>query len=187
MGASVSMPTAIAHSARRVLASAKAPAIQNGQLIQVPDRDAQEVAPVVAVVAPQRPQHEEVAPDLHCQIGEREHGAAVVERARDRGRDHQGGEHHREQEKPYRRTVRVEPVGDPGGIDPLPPHRHHQHGDLHRADRGEVLEQPVRKLRHREHENEIEEQLDIGDARVPAAAVSQMVLARRKHRCRHSG
>jgi hypothetical protein len=40
-------------------------------------------------------------------------------------------------------------------------------------------------LRHGEHEDEIEEQFDMGDPRVPGGA-SQMILARREHLRRHS-
>ena len=68
-------------------------------------------------------------------------------------------------------------------------HAHHTASSrtaLQRAGR-QVFEQAVRKLRHREHEHEIEEQFDVGDARVPAASLSQMVLARGEHRCCHSG
>ena len=75
----------------------------------------------------------------------------------------------------------IEPVGDPGGVDPGPPHRQHQHGGLQRAERGQVLKQAVRKLRDREHEHQVEEQFDVGDAAVlVAAAGAQVVGARRK-------
>ena len=45
-----------------------------------------------------------------------------------------------------------------------------------------MLEQPVRKLGDREHEHEVEEQLDEGDAAV-AVPHPQVTGARRKRHC----
>ena len=64
-------------------------------------------------------------------------------------------------------------------------HAHHTASistrDLQRAERRQVRQQAVRELRDGEHEHQVEEQLDVGDAAVlVAAAGPKMIGARRK-------
>ena len=55
-------------------------------------------------------------------------------------------------------------------------HAHHtasiRTAGLQRAERREMLEQPVRELRDREHEHQVEEQFDEGDAMMLVAAAA---------------
>jgi hypothetical protein len=85
---------------------------------------------------------------------------------RNRGREHQTPEHQQEQQDADRRQFGVEPVGDPGGVDPHPPHRQKQQRRLRKAKRREPAQQRVRYLRDRENEYQIEKQFGIGDAAV---------------------
>ena len=114
--------------------------------------------------------------DLHRGVGDGKPQSAPVKCRRDRGRQHQSAEHHRKQQQANRGLFRIEPVGDPGGVDPHPPHREKQQRDLQYAQRREMSQQRMRDLRDRKDEDEIEEQLGIGHA---------VVLVRRdlaKHR-----
>ena len=90
------------------------------------------------------PQKDRLA-DLHRRIGDREPQSPGFEGLRDRGREHEPAEHQQEQQDPDRRRFGIEPVGDPGGVDPHPPDRQEQQGRLQRAERGEAAEQACGK------------------------------------------
>jgi hypothetical protein len=86
--------------------------------------------------------------------------------------------HQHEQHDTHRPLLGIEPVGDPGGEDPQPPHRQHQQAGLDRAAERQVRQQAVRELGDGEHEHQVEEQLDEGDPRRGVAAAGpQEVLA----------
>ena len=108
--------------------------------------------------------------DLDRPIGEREGQRAILERLRDRGRDHQpdaasatnsssrtGARSGSSQlvtqalsiQAHHTASIRIAVCSAPSGV--------------------RCSQQPVRKLRHREHEHEVEEQFDEGDAAVPVA------------------
>ena len=103
---------------------------------------------------------------MHEGIGGCEGEAPRAEGVRDRGREHKPREHEDKQEQPNRRALGIEPVGDPGGVNPDPPDGEKKQTGAERAEEREVLEQEVRELRNREHKDEIEEQLDVGHAGV---------------------
>ena len=109
----------------------------------MPDDDAQEVEVVGPVVALERPQHEQVARHLHAHIGERERpgrgprthaGSTTTSRARPASA--------RTAACRTGRPSRIEPVGDPGGVDPDPPDRDHQQAGLQGAERRRCLSRP---------------------------------------------
>ena len=157
-----------------------------------PGRDALEVAEIALVMLMQRPQHEDGATGLHEDIGRREGHRTFAEGLRDRRGEHQSRRHQDEQHQPYGWKLGIEPVRDPGGVNPHPPHRHHEQAGLHRAENGQMSEQAMGKLGDGEDEHEIEEQLDVRDAGVLVAiARTQQVPGRRDHessvRIRRSG
>ena len=137
-GEKYSMASAIAHSTSRDCPAARPPAIQN-----TADIDSQAVMRTAFMRAGGRdarrrdPQEERLA-DLHRRIGDREPQAAPFERRRDRGRQHQPAEHQQKEQDADRRLFGIEPVGDPGGVDPHPPHREKQQRDLQHAERREM-------------------------------------------------
>ena len=130
------------------------------------------------VVAMQRPQHEDVAQRQHDDIRGRESQGAVLECLGDRRRQHQAGEHQREKHDPHRGLLGVEPIGDPGGVNPRPPHREQQDGGLQRTDWRQMFEQAMGKLCHRKDEHQIEKQFDEGDAVVLVAVSDRRWLVR---------
>ena len=132
----------------------------------------------------QRPQHEQAAADLHAP--HRRAAKASARSAKAFGID-----------VGYTRpsSIRTNSISRTGArsgssqlvsqavVDPGPPHGQHQQRGLQRAERGEVLEQAVRELGDGEHEDEVEEQLDEGDAAV-AVPHPQVTGARgNRHRC----
>ncbi len=148
-----------------------------------PQRDPDEVAVVGGAVRTQGPEHEQAAPDLHRDIGEREGQAALVERARDRAGQDQAGQHQAEQHEPDRDALGIDPVGDPAGVDPDPPDRRQQQQGLDQARQAEMGEQSVGQLGDREYEHQVEEQLDEGDPAVLALdpTSQQIGLGREPH------
>ncbi|MBA7692689.1 hypothetical protein ES703_101256 [subsurface metagenome] len=132
-----------------------------------PRQDADRIVTHERPVPRRRQQPERSAADLHRRIGAGKPEPALLEGLGNAHRQHEAAEHQQEQQDADRRLVRIEPVGDPGGVDPDPPHREKQQRDLHGAQRREVMQQRVRELRDGKDEDEVEEQLGIGDARVP--------------------
>ena len=112
-------------------------------------------------------QPERGAADLHRRIGDRKPEPALLECLGNGGGQHEAAEHQEEEQDADRRPVGVEPVGHPGGVNPHPPYREKQQRDLQGAKRREVMQQRVRQLRDGKDEDEVEEQLGIGDAGVP--------------------
>ncbi len=129
---------------------------------QAPREDALEVT--LQRPALERDQREPAAPDLHHGVGDADGQPAPGERPRQGGRQDQAGPGQGEQQQPDRDALRVEPVGDPGGVDPQQPdHGQEQPGPQCAGDRL-VRQHVVRELGHREHIDQVEEQLDVGDA-----------------------
>ena len=102
---------------------------------------------------------ERVAPDLEDDIRRREQEAALAERIRDRNRHHEAGEHHADQQEPDDGRVGVELVRDPGRVVPRPPDDEQHERAATGARPCQVVEQQVGDLRDREHEDQVEEQL----------------------------
>ena len=145
-----------------------------------PDQDTIEIAPQRLRSAAHRPDEEQCAPDLHRRVCAGEGCSMLAECDRNRRREHQPRQHQRQQARADRHPFRIEPVRHPRREYPNPPDRDQQQRDLRRPDRIEAREQSMRKLRDREHEHQIEEQLDHGD---PAAVVA----AARAQQCRMRG
>ncbi len=135
-----------------------------------PYADALKIAHQDRRVAAHGPNEEECASHVHERERAREQQPPLLERRRNRRRDDEPGQHQHEQRDPDGQALRIQPVGDPGGVDPHPPERQQEEADFGRAPQGEVLEQGVRKLRDGENEDEIEEQLDHLDSGAFVAA-----------------
>lgn len=88
---------------------------------------------------------------------ERESKAQLGEGLRQRRRQDQPRQHDGEEHQPHRYALGIEPVGDPGGVDPHPPDGHQQKQSLDCAERGITGEQRVGELGYRKNEDEIEE------------------------------
>ena len=82
----------------------------------MPDDDADKVAMIGAVVMPHSLQHEQIAPDLHRHIGERDRQRPRLECFWQRRRE--TPDRPASRSTAHGRLFGIEPVGDPGGIDP---------------------------------------------------------------------
>jgi len=111
----------------------------------------------------ERTDQEQRAPDLAYGIGDRERQSGVAKGPGDRGREDETAEHQQDQHQPDRPEQRIDPVRRPVGVIPHPPRRHQEQADFERAPDGEVVQQGVRQLGDREHEDQVEEQLDRRD------------------------
>ena len=96
--------------------------------------------------------------EMHCHIGRCEDQSGIAEGIGNGAGEKQSDQHLREQEKPYRRPFRVEPVGAPCRVDPDGPDHHQQHGAMKQAGPVEMRDQRMRYLRDREHKNQVEKQ-----------------------------
>ena len=105
---------------------------------------------------------EGVPPDLDRDVRTGEEQRAAPERRRDRDRHHEAREHDRQHEQPHRDGVGVELVRDPGRVVPRPPDDEEDEQRPPRSPPGQVVEQQVRDLRDREHEDEVVEELEVG-------------------------
>ena len=122
-------------------------------------------------------------------VGERKADGLPVERLWDHGGEHRHQEHAHEHEHPVRRVVRVEAVGVERVADPGPPDGDEETGEDQEAVDARILGQPVRELRDRDDEDEVEEELEPG--RVPLVAVvvlnraqpRRVMPARRSRHC----
>jgi len=98
---------------------------------QAPGQDALEVA---LQPLPAQPGHREPAPaDLHERVGAAHGHPPPRERERQGGRHDQAGQGQPEQHQPDRYPLRIQPVGDPGGVGPDQPHHGQQQQGLQRA------------------------------------------------------
>ena len=81
-----------------------------------------------------------------------------------------------DQHEAHRSPVRIEPIGEPGRVDPGPPQCQQQQRGLKRAASVEVREEEVGELGDRKHEDEVEEELHGGDLVVALALAAQQSL-----------
>ncbi len=132
-----------------------------------PDQDADEVQPHRRLRGRNQPERVRRTARLDRGKCDTERQPAGAECARQRSREHKAGEHQQKQQDANRRLLGIEPVGDPGGVDPGPPHREEQQRDMQHARRREILQQSVRDLGDGEHEHQVEEQFDRSHAGMP--------------------
>ena len=114
------------HPQRHPRAAGREPA-RDGQRAadQAPAQDALEVA--LQALAPQRDHREHAAADLHDRVRAADGQPAGPERVGQGGGHHQADPGQAEQQQPDRDPLRVQPVGDPRGVDPqLPDHGQQQ-------------------------------------------------------------
>jgi len=91
---------------------------------------------------------------LDGRVGHGEHQPTLAEGFRYRHRHEKA-----DQEQAHGRPFGIEPVGNPGRVDPRPPHRHQQQQRPQRTAHRQVVQQPVGELRDGEDEAQVEEQL----------------------------
>ena len=113
------------------------------------------------------PARDPVEPEMghpHHQVGEREQQRVVAERLRDGQRHEHHRRHRDEHHQPRPEVLAGDVVGQPRERRPAPPQRGEHEQPL--ADRGprEVVRHQARHARDREHEHEVEEQLERRDA-----------------------
>ena len=100
----------------------------------------------------------------HEPVGEREQQRLVAERIGDAQRDHEQGRHRREDREPDRPLVGVHDAAQPRVADPAPP-QHAEHGQaLGEPGPRRLVGHQRRALGQRQHEHEVEEQLERRDA-----------------------
>jgi hypothetical protein len=115
----------------------------------------------------------------HHEVRAREQQRLGPERARHAQRDHEEGGHRGEHRQPDRPLLWIDDAGQPRVADPRPPHHaEHEHA-LGNALPRRVVGHQRRALRQREDENEVEEQLQRGDAGLLAQHRGQAVGTRR--------
>ena len=123
----------------------------------------------------------------HGEVAQPPQHAVVAERARRGERDHQHRGHRREHHEPRQQQLRVDGARQPRVARPRPPDDREHHEPAAQLRERRVLGQERRDLRQREHEHEVEEQLQRRDAspragrpaRAPAApARGSVVLIR---------
>ena len=103
------------------------------------------------------------------EVGEREHDRAVeptlevVERLRHREREHEHRGHRAEHRDPTEPSSARTTLPEPGVADPAPPQQRQHEQAAHEPAHREVVGHQGRDLREREHEDEVEEELDRRD------------------------
>jgi hypothetical protein len=104
--------------------------------------------------------HREPGPShLYGYVGKGEHQPALSEGPWYRHRHHQAREHHGNQHQANWQYIRVEPVGEPGGVLPRPPDHEQQEERLQRSLDRLVGQEQVGELGYGEDVDEIEKQL----------------------------
>jgi hypothetical protein len=119
-------------------------------------------AQVRVVAAPDREQHEMRDPDAG--VGEREQQRRIVERLGHAQRGDEERRHRPEHRDPHHALLGVDEARQPRVAAPGPPqHREHEHR-LGEPVPGRLVGHQLRALGEREHEDEVEEQLERGHA-----------------------
>ncbi len=129
---------------------------------------------VEGVVARCRVDVEGVPRHLQQDVGAGEQRREPAEGLGDGDRHQQAGCHHHQQHQPHQHRLGIEPVGHPGGVDPGPPHDQQQEQRLQGAAQRQVMKQQVAELRHREHEDQVEEQLQPGRPLLLAGVLAEV-------------
>ncbi len=123
------------------------------------DRESVRRLAEVRVVAAAEPhQHDLSGADDHVAAGEDE--PEVVERLGDAERDHEQRRHRREHRQPDRPLLGVDDAGQPGVGGPGPPEDAEDEQPLRDPLPGRLVRHQRRALGQREHEDEIEEELE---------------------------
>ncbi|KMQ81579.1 hypothetical protein RF55_25902 [Lasius niger] len=111
------------------------------------------------MIGRQQVQYRGGAPDLNGDVEQGEDQTAFAKRLRQRGGGEQPQQHDREQQQADLAGIRIEPVGDPGGVLPGQPDGEPQQQSFQRAGQRQVMQQIVGKLGHGENVDQIEQQL----------------------------
>ena len=139
---------------------------------RLPGEDSLKVAMEPRVVA--RPDDGERGPaDLHRHKRAREQEPPLAERVGQGDGHDQGGHHGADQHHPHRSPVRIEPVGQPGRVDPGPPQRQQQQRRLRGAAQIQTLAEQMGQLGDREDIDEVEKELHRGDLMVALTLAAQ--------------
>ena len=115
------------------------------------------------VIAARESEHPDL-PEADGAVGDRELEREVPECRRHADRDDQQGDHRAEDHHPHLHVLRVDDAGQPRVADPRPPQQRQDQQPLADALPGGVVGHQLRALRDREHEDEVEEQLQRADA-----------------------
>ncbi len=128
----------------------------------------------LVVAAGQHEQHD--VRRAHDRVGAREQQRLVAERARDADRGDQERGHRDEDHEPHGSLLGVDDARQPGVADPRPPQHPERQKALEHAAPGRRVHDQRRALRQREHEHEVEEQLQ---RRYPLVVAQHRADARR--------
>ncbi len=125
------------------------------------DRESADRATQVGVVAAGEPkEHDLGGADDHVAAGEDE--PEVVERLGDAERDHEQRRHRREHRQPNRPLLGIDDAGQPGVGGPGPPEDAEDEQPLRDPLPGRLVRHQRRALGQRQHEDEVEEELERG-------------------------
>jgi hypothetical protein len=148
-----------------------------------PHGDPHEVHGVVGSVPREGEDGEDAPAELEDRERDREDECALTEGVGDGAAHEKAHEHEADEHAAHERLLGVEPVGDPGRVDPHPPDRGAEDDGVEDAERRLLVDEQVRDLGHGEHEDEVEEELgERHSARALAVGGSQEVAAEPDHR-----
>ena len=114
--------------------------------------------------------------DLQRDKRDGKHQTPLAERLRQGGRHDQAGHHDRDEHEAHRAPVRVEPVGEPGGVDPGATTARATAAPSATRHAVEVLEEQMGELRDGEDVDQVEEELHGGDPMISFAFSAQQSL-----------
>ena len=98
--------------------------------------------------------------DVHDQEGHSEKDAVIAERVRDGERGDEHRPHRNQHRPPHRAHTGIDGVRQPGVGRPRPPEHAENQQTMSKPTPRRIVRQPRRDLRQREHEHEIEEELE---------------------------
>ena len=116
-------------------------------------------APQAGVVAA-RDQEEPDVRGAHGAVGDRELDRAIAERVGHRERRHEHRRHRREHRQPDRPVLGIDDARQPGVTGPGPPEDQQHQQSLAETGPAVLVDHQRRALSQREHEDEVEEQLE---------------------------
>ena len=142
-----------------------------------PDRKAEDAAQHGAVASRGEDEEDDVE-QAHGEVGDAEEDTVVPEGVRHRKGDDEQRSHRAEDRQPHGALVRVDIVRQPGVAGPGPPERAEHEQSPPDAGPGRVAREHRRHLRDREHEDEVEEELERGDTLLAFGAHGKILMGR---------